>query len=82
MTIKQSVNNKSDVLVFGKHKGKTVQKILDEEASYILWLDKEEIVEFPKKIIEEAVEKADDQHREFLRENYDTGEYDDWGDRD
>jgi hypothetical protein len=82
-SIRQKVTKKSDVITFGKYKGVTVADILSKEASYILWLDTKEIVDFSEDLIEIAETKANEQHREWLYDHYeDTGEHDDWGDRD
>lgn len=57
MTIRQTVTKKTDLLTFGKYRGKSVRWILLEEPSYILWLHEKEIVSFPEDLIIEAEEE-------------------------
>jgi hypothetical protein len=45
-----------DKFDFGKHKGKTVRFVLENEPSYILWCDEQKVVEFSKSIIETAID--------------------------
>jgi uncharacterized protein (DUF3820 family) len=35
--------NRQDVITFGKHKGKTVQYIIDKDPNYILWIQQNSI---------------------------------------
>ena len=58
MTVRQVVTKRTDVLTFGKHKGKTIAAVLKDEPSYILWLDAEEIVEFPDDVLSDARQGA------------------------
>ena len=46
MAIRQKVTKVTDILTFGKYKGKNIDFVLGEEPSYLLWLDENEIVEF------------------------------------
>ena len=48
---RQVIKSKDDVLTFGKYKDCTIEKVLNDEPEYILWLDDEGIVEFPFEII-------------------------------
>jgi hypothetical protein len=79
----QIIKSRYDKLIFGKHKGESIKFVLDVDASYILWLDTKEIVEFTEDIIDDAIRLERDQHREYLRDNYeeDWGQ-ESWGDRD
>jgi hypothetical protein len=79
----QIIKSRDDKLIFGKHKGESIEFVLNTDASYILWLDTEEIVEFTEDIIDDAIRLERDQHREYLRDNYeeDWGQ-ESWGDRD
>jgi hypothetical protein len=54
MAARQIVKSYDDVITFGKFKGQTFDKIADVEPSYIVWLNDEGIVKFPKEIIEAA----------------------------
>lgn len=46
---------RSTMLAFGKHKGETVQSILDDDPSYIVWMnDNIDGVDFADNIVEEA----------------------------
>lgn len=66
---RQKITKESEILLFGKFKHKTIQHILRNEPSYILWLQEEKIVKFP----EEILEKALDLHEE-------RNPFDDWED--
>jgi uncharacterized protein (DUF3820 family) len=39
------------VMKFGKHKGKTLIQILDEEPSYIIWLSENNVVKIPDDLL-------------------------------
>lgn len=56
----QTINQESEVLLFGKYKYMTVQHILRTDPSYILWLDEKKIVKFPGEIIAKAEDKLAD----------------------
>ena len=81
-TPKQTITKKSEILSFGKYKDRTIRFILTTEASYILWLDKNEIVEFEESIIEDAEQMSADQHKVWLKDNYGDANIEDWGDKD
>lgn len=51
----------SDRITFGKHKGKTVEQLLSESPSYLVWLiEKTERTDFPNQIINKIyMEDAD-----------------------
>jgi hypothetical protein len=71
------------VLTFGKHKGKTIRVVLENDPSYIVWMAEELDANFSQDVLIAAQKAAKEQHRNWLRDNYDdTGEDDDWGDRD
>lgn len=48
----QTVESYEDVLTFGKHKGKTVDWITDNDLSYIIWLIDNDVVRFPIEILD------------------------------
>lgn len=54
MNYRQTMTHKLDVFEFGKFKGKSVRHVIENEPSYILWLDTEKIVKFSKEIIDNA----------------------------
>ena len=58
--MRQTVTTYNDTLAFGKHKGKTVRWIVDNNPEYIIWLDEESVVEFPEDILETAREEYAD----------------------
>ena len=60
-TPRQVIKSREDVFVFGKHKGHTVQIVLDEDPGYIVWLDEEEILVFPDDIYQKA-QQLDAEH--------------------
>ena len=70
MKQRQKIIKETDLLEFGKHCGRSVRDVIEQEASYILWLDKEEIVEFPDWVVERAEKFAKKQHRDWLYKNY------------
>lgn len=61
---KYTITQQSEILTFGKHKHQTIQHILRTDPSYILWLDQENIVQFPSNIINLATDKMDDMRYE------------------
>jgi hypothetical protein len=70
------IKHRTDLLTFGKYKGKSIQFILAEEPSYILWLHEQEIVSIPEDIIIDAEEMDD----ECKARSFDWGL--DWGQDD
>lgn len=64
-SVRQTVKDYNDVMTFGKHSGKTVDWIADNEPSYIVWLDDEGIVKFPDFILEDAIESEMESYRYF-----------------
>ena len=55
MTIRQKVTRYEDVITFGKYKGKTIEWIAENDPSYIVWLNDEQIVDFPDEIVDAAI---------------------------
>ena len=53
---KQNIRSVSDVLNFGKHKGKTVEWVIENEPGYILWMHDEKVVKISKEIVDMADE--------------------------
>ena len=51
---RQIISRPEDELTFGKHKGKSIEWILEHEPGYILWLSDEKIVQFPVEILDDA----------------------------
>lgn len=51
----------SDVITFGKHKGKTVEQLISESPSYVVWLiEKTDRTDFPEDLINKIyMENAD-----------------------
>ena len=72
MTPRQNITKETDILTFGKFKGKSIQYVLIEEASYICWLYENDIVSFidAEDIAIKAEQLAEEQHHEYLRQNY------------
>lgn len=58
------------VFPFGKYKGYKVRYVIDNEPSYILWLDEQDIVKFTDEMIDEAEENDDAQHDPYEDEYY------------
>jgi hypothetical protein len=49
------IKNYDHVFTFGKHKGKTVNEVAEEEPSYIVWLVEENVCEVDEEIYEAAI---------------------------
>lgn len=73
-TIPEKVNNndgeiysKKFVITFGKHSGMNVSEILETNASYIVWIQKNKIrdIVFSEDIMKEAIQKANEQRQAF-----------------
>ena len=60
------INDKKFVITFGKYKNQTVESIIKENASYILWIQRERILDlvFGENIIKEATEYDEKQNAE------------------
>jgi hypothetical protein len=74
-----------EVINFGKYKGKTLQKVLDIDASYLQWAIRNTgRFSLSKNDIKLISQKADEEHKDWLYDNYgiEDGEDDDWGDRE
>jgi hypothetical protein len=56
---RQTVTNKTDLLSFGKYKGKSVSLILKTQPGYILQLHAAGLVEFPEDLVIEAEEESE-----------------------
>lgn len=52
--IRQVIKDYEDIMTFGKHKGKTVDWIAENEPSYIVWLVENEIIECDDEIYEDV----------------------------
>jgi len=50
-----------DIIAFGKYKGQTIAWIIERDPDYIMWLDEEAIVKFPRQILDDAYESAMEQ---------------------
>lgn len=69
------VNELTDLLCFGKHKGKTVESVLKEDAQYLLWAEEEGIITLSDDLQEAASECASIQYSEFLRDYCDNEQW-------
>lgn len=54
-TAKQTIKDYSDVMPFGKYRGKTVEWIAEHDPAYILWLVENDIVLCDQEIYEAAM---------------------------
>ena len=50
----QSITHKLDKFFFGKHKGQTARKVIEDDPGYIIWCDSEGIVKFSAEILDNA----------------------------
>lgn len=48
------ITSVDDVMTFGKYKGQTIEKILDENPGYIVWLEEKKICEVEHEIYNQA----------------------------
>lgn len=63
---RQTVRDYSDIMSFGKWKGKSFKTIADTDPSYLVWLNNEEIVDMPKEMVEAALSDwQDDPKHEY-----------------
>lgn len=58
----------SELLGFGKYKGKTIEQVIAVDAQYILWAEEKGLVRLNSDMQEAAAECASIQHVEWLRE--------------
>ena len=78
----QVLNKTTDVMKFGKYKSRTVQQVIDENASYFTWCEEKGIVKLSEEIKDIVSSMADAQRRAYL-DSLDNMDYpDDWGDKD
>jgi len=54
MEFRQIVKKYDDAITFGKYFGKSFRYILEENPSYIVWLNDENIVKLPARLVEKA----------------------------
>lgn len=53
-----------DLVTFGKHKGKTVDTVADQDPGYLLWCLREAVIRLPdgsRKILEENLQRLQEQ---------------------
>lgn len=62
----QIITKESEILTFGKYKYQTIQHILRNDPSYIIWLHEKEIVQFPVGITELAYDKLLDDFQQEM----------------
>jgi uncharacterized protein (DUF3820 family) len=55
MSLLQEVRDYKDVITFGKYKGHTYRYIIDIDPSYIDWLDSQEIVKLPARMMKKVL---------------------------
>jgi hypothetical protein len=72
----QNITKKTDLLTFGKFKGKSIQFILMEQPSYICWLYENDIVSISDDIVIEAESEGSGIVEDWL------GDYGDFGNQD
>jgi hypothetical protein len=63
---RQIIEKESEILLFGKHRYQTIQHVLREEPSYILWLQEEKIVKFTQEILDKAEDRMRDEDGEGI----------------
>lgn len=68
-------------LHFGKHKGKTVEEVLEVDPTYIAWAVDNNIIQVDGKTLAIAKRARFEQYRDRLLQAYAGGFDDSWGDR-
>lgn len=58
------------VMTFGKYKGKTLLKILDENPSYIIWLTENDVVKVPDDLLTMAYHDTMSPDFEYLHSDW------------
>lgn len=66
-TDEQEIYSRKFVITFGKHSGLTVEQIMETNASYIVWIQKNKIrdIVFSEDIMRDAIKKANEQRQEY-----------------
>ena len=62
---KQVIKAYTDVLTFGKHKGRTIEYVLDNDPGYIVWLVAEDVAYVSTEIYSDA--------DRYMRQDYGDG---------
>jgi len=72
------MNQRNQILAFGKYKGMTIEHVSNFNPSYLLWLNKNKIQNFELNdyYFFKCVEGKEDEY-----DRPDWGDNDDWGDR-
>lgn len=79
--VKQVIKSESDILTFGKFRGKSIRYVLDNEPSYILWLWEHNVSEISVRILVAAsILSGLEDNTGYLQEDdiWSNG-VDDWG---
>ena len=61
---KQNFKSLQDVFNFGKHKGETVEEVIENAPGYILWCNDEKVAKFTEEMLEYAEESEDAKRRD------------------
>ena len=64
-TSQTTIKYVTDVLTFGKHKGKSVEWVLNNEPGYIVWLEEEKICDIEQEIYNLAQEFDEDNKNDW-----------------
>lgn len=62
------VESRYAIFCFGKHCGKTVEQVVEEDFGYLMWLVDEGIVEFSEGLLEGVEAQADSERRDHYLE--------------
>lgn len=54
------------VFTFGKHKGKRVSQVIEEDPGYIVWLDELNNVSVDPQLVDDALDEAIERHYERI----------------
>ncbi len=61
MTIRQKFTSTKDTITFGKYRGNSLENILGQNASYVVWLCEQGAIEVSEKIFNTAKDTAERQ---------------------
>jgi hypothetical protein len=85
--MKNKITIITDKFEFGKHKGLTIEQVLEEEPHYILWAIRNNVLVFDNSVVSNLIEQLQNGMNECFYCDYNTGPdldtlHSDWGNRD
>lgn len=68
--LRPMLKSESDVLLFGQHKGQTVEWILDNDPNYIVWLSDKKVCDVHYEIYDKAVSMNWEEDDDWIPDKY------------